>query len=352
MYAKQLAFILNPAGVTDQTASLDPVYRMVKEGKWVDAFTLTLFAVDAAWITISCIAGFVILTSCLGFNGAKGADTLFGALGLPIIVLWVCITCRNSKRWYITAIGFALTGLLGWICFHAQALTGGEYQLSPLLAGLFGLPIAITAWHEAPTGPIPDAHPIDIRFERSYAILGAFAGCMTGFLAGLGSGSLVAMAGEITNTDEDYVLMSSAGNTTNELMALLLMLAAGMGRSGEAVLMGRTLQNPEPGALIAIGLALAFGALVSRKCMLLIKDSYVIMVRRINKKALLVAIVSLSLVPVMLAGGLTINGQLTVWCLLGAGVLLAKWLRNQHLPNQVAFGALALPILVQGMNLF
>lgn len=361
LYSRNLSFVLNPNALGGNVEALDPALRMAAAGKAGLALRLMTYGTDLSWGIIGMFALVLVGGSLMGANLAKYLDVLIGPLGVPLILWWVWYVCKESKKPAITACGFVLTGTFGYAVLHAPALSGSANQLAPILAGLFGVPIALASFFapvalnadgsikmsvtlEAPGDPVVT--------EPVLAVLGSAMGCMTGFFAGLGSGSLVAMAQSLTNSDEDYVLMSSAGSSSNDVIALILIVAAGMGRSGEAILLGRVVPQPASSmTILLIALAIIYGISRGRKWTHQTAERYAKCVSMVPRTWSTVFIILLSLVPVTLAGGPTILGQLSSWGLLACGVMLSFWCRLNFLPNQVAFGSLALPLVVSALGL-
>ena len=354
IYSRNLALVANPLVTVENVEALDPVLRMVLGGKGPQALKLQTFAVDISWIPIAFLGGVLVLATSCGLDLAKFLDDTLTVLGIPLILCWVWTCIKASHRPRRTALGLTLTSVFGYLVLHAPAISGSEYQLGPILAALFGVPIAFMAY----SAPMIEPEDMDLEVEhedtlirQELGVLGAFIGCATGFFAGLGSTSLVAMVGSLSDSDEDYVLMSTAGSASNDIMALLLVVAAGMGRSGEAVLLGRMVSEPHLSVTLIVGLAVAFGAYLGRSQTLRMAKRYAQLIGKIPRKGVIGVGLALTLMPVFLAGGASVVGQLTTWLLLVCGLLVAAWCRVNYLPNQVAFGSMAIPLVIQSCGL-
>lgn len=349
-YSKHLGFILNPSVASGNPAALDPAIRLVSDGRGRDALRLMTHATDIAWIPASLLGFACLLGALIGMDLVRTLDGALGVLGIPLILYWVWTISISSARPVLTAIGFTLTGLFGYAVLHMPALTGSQHQLAPILSGLFGIPIAVAALR-AQSKFYGLGSSTKMEAQSLLAITGALIGTATGFFAGLGAGSLAAMTASLTERDEDYVLLATAGEASNDFTALLLVVAAGMGRSGEAVLLGRIANQPGAGAILCIIMAMLFGAWFSRKAVAQLAREYEVLIKLVPAKCWASLVLGLTLVPVLLAGGLTLQGQATAIMITLTGVSLAAWMRMNFLPNQVALGAIALPLVLQSAGL-
>lgn len=346
LYARCLAVTYHPSASADNAASLDPALRLTSNGRGPDALRLMLKGTDLAWIPV---VGFAILLGVMavfGINGARELDKAIGWAGIPVILLWIGVTVVRSKNKLSTAFGFAAMGLFGYTCLHHPALKGNEHAMAPLMAGLFGIPIMIGVLAERVSGLGPQRKSRQILLNPRMAAMGSVMGCATGFLAGLGAGSLVSFLGSQADGDEDYLLLTSSGEAANNIMALLLVLVAGMGRSGEAVLLGRVSHDADVGqALILLGIV-AVAAVVGRGAALTFESGYIKGVGLVSPKLWGLLVIGLALFQVVL------TGQLWLACVLTfSGTCLSLWCRESKLPLQVSFGAIAIPLLIQSAGL-
>jgi TctA family transporter len=200
--------------------------------------------------------------------------------------------------------------------------------------------------HERNQNGLPDqseSRTVDARIELG--LLGTITGMVTGFFAGLGAGSLVTFFGNQAETDEEYLLMTSASEAANDLMALMLVLVAGMGRSGEAVLLGRTINAPSFGQACLVMVMVALAAMVGRAACFKLEKGYTTLVALVPARLMAVLVIGLAVWQVSLVGHPLLAGSLTL-----AGVCLSLWARSCKLPLQVSFAGIALPLVVQGLG--
>jgi TctA family transporter len=277
------------------------------------------------------------------------------------------VVIKSGTRPFLTLLGLLLTGLYGYSLFHNPGMVGKTYQITPLLVGLFGIPIALGVLLDPDVSDnVRDGVRWQLLVDPWIGLKGALVGCFTGFFAGIGSASVTAIAfdaikEEVTEElDEEtcekintqiYVCLGSASSFANDYMALLLMLTVGMGRSGEAIALGRSLTGAGGWVAPMAILCIIYGAAAGRAVVTRYQKQYGTLVRKVKPKVLVTITLIISCIPVVLAGGWSIGGQLTVWSYCLCGWLLSTWCRHNYLPNQVAFGAFTIPLVAGGLGL-
>ncbi|MFA5346615.1 MAG: tripartite tricarboxylate transporter permease [Methanoregula sp.] len=142
--------------------------------------------------------------------------------------------------------GFALflvSGVLGifslryaFLSWHT--LAGGSAILMPLLTGLFGISVLITASQ----GILPEQHFRGIRMEGrtivKSSLLGTIAGVAVGWLPGLSTASANGVLASLIGYDTDrraYILATNAANTANAFIGLAALFALSRMRNGVMV---------------------------------------------------------------------------------------------------------------------
>lgn len=346
VYAKRLALIYNPQAGSPDTVSPEPAIRLSRRGQGPLALRLAIAGSDVAAALVLALALVVVAAQACGIPIITWATALVRPITSLIILGWAIHVASSSKTPAKTILALATTAALGFICLHHPGLTGDAHQLAPLLTGLFTIPILLAT---VKGGIPPQVMPTSFEFAQDpgLARLGALTGAATGFLAGLGAGSLCSLWAHKCETDEDYLLLSAAAETANDLLALVLVLAAGIGRSGEAVILSRLVPNPSPVvAIVALLTIVAVSALVARTLVLRLEIPYIKFVRQLNPFVLPVFIFGLALTQVVSTQAPVVALALTV-----AAACTALICRRHDQPQQVAFAALALPLLLQQLGL-
>jgi putative membrane protein len=342
LYTRRLANVYHPSAGSGDIASLDPALALTSQGRGPDALRIMIMGTDSAWTFIT-ICAVVILFMTIGkSNVLMSLNKPFGIVGLFVIAVWIVITAARSKKPALTLFGFTLIGLLGCTILFHPALKGNEHSMAPLMSGLFGIPIMLAVLAERNKNPLPPQIGSDeIILDPKMPILGTCIGGATGFLAGLGAGSLATLAVGEETSREDFLLLSSAAESANDIMALLLVLVAGMGRSGEAVLLGRVAgQTSITQALIVLALV-ALCAYIGRHLTIKLETIYGTIIQWFPSSFWALLVIGLALFQVMLTGNLIIGLTLTF-----AGVCISLWARSCKLPLQVSFAGIAIPVLI------
>ena len=153
---------------------------------------------------------------------------------------------------------FALRyAFLGW-----HTLAGGSAILMPLLTGLFGISVLLTATR----GKIPAQQYRGIRIEDrtvvKCSLLGTFAGIAVGWLPGLSTSSANGVLASLIGYEKDrraYLLATNAANTANAYIGLAALFALSRMRNGVMVALS-ALTLPSMGELMVAGVLAACAA--------------------------------------------------------------------------------------------
>jgi TctA family transporter len=348
LYARRLALVYHPAANTSVHASLDPALRLTKAGRAADAMAVATAGTDMAIAVGTPVVVVIGIGLAAGFDLIGWLDGAVKFLGVPVICFWVVHTVFSANAKGLTAVGFGAAALFGYTTLNHPSLSP-DHAIAPVLAGLFGIPLMLQVLSDRHGRGLPQQFPVSksIDVNTQLGLLGTCIGALTGFFAGLGTSSLVSLAAGSARNDEDYLLLASAGEASNDLMAIVLAVVAGLSRSGEAVLLTRI--APEPGAATgtAIVLALAVGAFVGRYAVIHLQAGYQRFVETTPVSVSAVFVLATGMVPIALAGAAGPAHLLVAFGLTAAGTLLGCWCRQQELPAQVPFGALAIPLVIQ-----
>jgi putative membrane protein len=177
------------------------------------------------------------------------------------------IVFSDSPGWTFTL--FCFTGMLGFFTLHYtflswHSLAGNSAILMPLLTGLFGISVLLTASQ----GTMPEQHYEGIRMEDrtivKYSAMGTIAGVAVGWLPGLSTASansvLASLIGYQTNS-RTYILATSAANTSNAFIGLAALFALSGMRNGVMVALAE-LPLPTMSELTMVGVLAACSAYV------------------------------------------------------------------------------------------
>jgi putative membrane protein len=148
------------------------------------------------------------------------------------------IVTSEAPGWALAI--FAVSGLLGAFALHYtflswHTLAGGSAILMPLLTGLFGISVILTASQ----GTLPPQHFNSIRMEDKavvkYSLLGTIAGVAVGWLPGLSTASANGVLASFIGYEKDrrsYILATNAANTANAFIGLAALFALSRMRNG------------------------------------------------------------------------------------------------------------------------
>jgi len=184
---------------------------------------------------------------------------------LLIATMGYMIVTSECPGWALAL--FSVSGILGifslryaFISWHT--LAGSSAILMPLLTGLFGISVLLTASQ----GTLPEQHFRGIRMEdrtiMKYSALGTVAGVAVGWLPGLSTASANGVLASLIGYEKNrrtYILATSAANTSNAFIGLAALFALSRMRNGVMVAISE-LPLPTMGELTVIGVLAACAA--------------------------------------------------------------------------------------------
>ncbi len=184
---------------------------------------------------------------------------------LLIATMGYMIVTSECPGWALAL--FCVSGILGvfslryaFISWHT--LAGSSAILMPLLTGLFGISVLITASQ----GTMPEQHFRGIRMEErnimKYSALGTVAGVAVGWLPGLSTASANSVLASFIGYEKNrrtYILATSAANTSNAFIGLAALFALSRMRNGVMVAISE-LPLPTMSELTVIGVLAACAA--------------------------------------------------------------------------------------------
>jgi putative membrane protein len=190
-------------------------------------------------------------------------DWLIGIL-LVATVGYMVVT-SEAPGWGLAV--FIVSGILGMFALRYaflgwHTLAGGSAILMPLLTGLFGISVLLTATR----GTIPVQQYRGIRMEDrtvvKCSLLGTFAGVAVGWLPGLSTASANGVLTSLIGYEKDrraYLLATNAANTANAYIGLAALYALSRMRNGVMVALSE-LTLPSMGELMVAGVLAACAA--------------------------------------------------------------------------------------------
>lgn len=222
-------------GIPDADTSLAvlPAHALCLEGKGEEAVRIAALGSAVAIIlavplSVLC---FLLLPSFQPYF-----DWWIGIL-LVAVVGYMIVT-SEAPGWALAV--FVVSGLLGVFALQYSYLSwhtvgGGSAVLMPLLSGLFGISILLTASR----GKIPEQQYSGISLEDrkvvKCSVIGTAAGIAVGWLPGLSTASANGVLASIIGYEKDrrgYILATNAANTANAFIGLSALFALSRMRNG------------------------------------------------------------------------------------------------------------------------
>lgn len=249
-------------GVPDADTSLAvlPAHALCAEGKGEEAVRIA--ALGSAYAIILAVPISVVCFLALPafqpyFDWWIGI-LLIAAVGYMIVT-------SEAPGWALAVFG--MSGLVGCFALHYAYLgwhtIGGESAiLMPLLSGLFGISILLTASQ----GKVPEQEFSGISLEEQKvvkcSILGTAAGVAVGWLPGLSAASANGVLASLIGYEKDrrgYILATNAANTANAFIGLAALFALSRMRNGVMAALAE-LPPQSMSALMVVGVLAALCA--------------------------------------------------------------------------------------------
>jgi putative membrane protein len=184
---------------------------------------------------------------------------------LLVVTVGYMVVTSEAPGWGLAV--FIVSGILGMFALRYaflgwHTLAGGSAILMPLLTGLFGISVLLTATR----GTIPVQQYRGIRMEDrtvvKCSLLGTFAGVAVGWLPGLSNSSANGVLASLIGYEKDrraYLLATNAANTANAYIGLAALFALSRMRNGVMVALSE-LTLPSMGELMVAGVLAACAA--------------------------------------------------------------------------------------------
>lgn len=216
----------------DTAVAVLPAHSLCLEGRGEEAVRVAALG-SAAGVVLSiplCLILIVLMPSI-----QPAIDWVSGIVILAVIT----ILALHSSAARVSIAVFLVSGLLGIFSFRYAFLSpspfGGSAVLMPLLSGLFGVSVLLFSGR----GAVPPQNFSGIALENRGivrgSILGTIAGVFVGWLPGLSNATangVLASAVDYSRDRREYILATSAANTTNALVGLAAFFSIERTRNG------------------------------------------------------------------------------------------------------------------------
>jgi len=353
---RTLTVVYHPVAA-DNLASADPAQRLRAAGQGKLA---TRIMSDGLWLA----AVVVVVLVALGLLGSRfvGFD-LFRAylkglswISLPAFVGWFGFLVYRAKNKFSTVLVFAATGVLGAIALTHPSVRGSGVVMTPLLTGLFGLPILLLTLVDSSSSnqpsqavhlePVPERdHPDELSW------FGLFTGILSVTLPGLGTSSLISVGQDLAKDDAQYLRMAAVAESTGELLALCLGILLIADRSSDAAVISRLTTTTAGEYALGPQFPWAMLATLLAACWVGLRLTYalgfpyrLLMYAVPNKLQALAVAVGMVWIVWSHTGGWGIGVML-------AGVLIHIGARRLGVPNQAFFACMVIPMCLSILNL-
>ncbi len=303
---------------------------------------------QAVWMGFTgvCVLGALfILPQLLGHNSAQAFGRAIGAIAPWVLAAAIILTIVRADRKISTVMICGMAAAIGFVTFNCAGLAGNPWAMTPLLSGLFMAPIAASLLVKQK--PLKMQADQDNIWETDPAIqtLGSLLGCLTGFLAGIGTSSVVALVRSDDMEDEDYLSLGAAADSANSMFALLAYCLIGSTRSGTAAALAEAAPQVDAiGSILCLGF-IALGLLLGHNLVAALHGVYRFVIHKLPQRTF--------------AAGLLV---MTTWLVItqtgasGLLIYIAAWLlstqaRAWYVPNQALLVSLTGPVLIYYLGL-
>jgi putative membrane protein len=244
----------------DTAVAVLPAHALCLEGKGEEAVRIAALGSACAMIlavplSILC---FILLPAFQPYFDWWIGILLVAAVGYMIVT-------SEAPGWALAVFG--VSGLLGLFALRYTYLSwhavGGESAiLMPLLSGIFGVSVLLTASR----GKVPEQRFSGITLEDTKvfrcSVLGTLAGIAVGWLPGLSTASANGVLASVVGYEKDrrgYILATNAANTANAFIGLAALFALSRMRNGVMAAIAE-LPAQSMSALMVVGVLAAIAA--------------------------------------------------------------------------------------------
>ncbi|MCX8147297.1 MAG: tripartite tricarboxylate transporter permease [Candidatus Woesearchaeota archaeon] len=312
-----------------------PGHRYLLKG--LGYFAVKLCVIGGFFSLLLSLAFFPITVLIIKYTYAFLQDYI----GYFLIAVVIYMLYLSEKRLWSIFV-FLLSGILGVVAFNLPSL---KDPLFPMLSGLFGISTLLISLRD--TNSIPEQKVSEgIKIRKSIVAKALFSGQFSGFLAamlpGLGSSQAAVISMQITKKLGDYgfLILLSAINTANFVLSISTLYTIEKARNGSIVAVSQILGNLPPShAAIFLIVALLSGCL-SSYITLKIAKVFALLMKRVNYRKLVVAVIALiTALVIMLTGALGFFVLVVSTCV---GIIPAE----TKVRRTNAMGCLMLPVIL------
>ena len=235
-----LTVVYHPVAA-DQLASADPAQRLRAGGQGKYATRIMGESLWIGGVTVVILVGSMSMLSMIFHKDLiKGLLQNLGFIAIPAFVAWFGFMVWNAGNKGSTLFVFIASGILGVIALEHPSVRGSAQAMTPLLSGLFGLPILLSTLIEKRGKRVVTVEPVSERAHPEIITwMGMSFGLLSVALPGLGTSSLVSVGQNLTKDDAQYLRMSSLAESIGELIALTLGILMIADRSSDAAVISR-----------------------------------------------------------------------------------------------------------------
>jgi len=347
-----LTVVYHPVAA-DQLASADPAQRLRAAGQGRYA---TEIMGESLWlgavVTVTIVGVLILVNHITGIDIIKVYLRYMHVLTVPAFVAWFVYTVFKAKNTWGTILVFVASGILGVIALEHPSVKGSAQAMTPLLSGLFGIPILMSTLIEKKRHKPVEVEPVSTRKHHDeLSRFGLLAGILSVSLPGLGTSSLVSTCQDLAQDDAQYLRMASVAESTGELLALAFGVLMISDRSSDAAVISRVitattgeyaLGSQFPWAMLAVLIAACW---VSLKVIPFVGIPYRFLMWVIPSKIQSIAVaVGMLWIVWSHTGGWGIN-------VVVAGSLIHFGARRLGVPNQAFFACMILPMCLSIFNI-
>jgi putative membrane protein len=339
-------------GVPDQdnVMSMLPGHRLLLEGKGMIAVRAS--AIGSIIGAMAAVAAAVPL-QYLMINGLGEYLRSITSAVLIIAVIAVVLSEKTPRNWVYASLLIAISGIMGCVCLFTPIpfsgiLFDGEL-LFPLLTGLFGIPVLITAPsnNKIPVQTDDEKYPVTVSSGMKGVLTGSIVGWFPGITATAGAAFTRMFVSE--DRPERFIALVSSIGTAAAVFALITLSVSGKGRTGTMMVVREILDGSMNGfgnwifmlMLVSVAAASVIGYIATIRSGRWMAG----FISKVNVKKMNMTIIAVIIVLVLLTTGLWGVAILAISAVIGM-MPLSAGIGRVHLS-----GCLLIPVIFVQLGL-